>query len=66
MEYFCFSGTIKKLKELEPRATINDNGFTISRRDVENSDSDVIDWLKELVLKNFYVIGGDFKWNMLF
>lgn len=43
-----FSGTISEIADLEPNAKINKEGLTISRRKVENSDKDIITWLKEL------------------
>ena len=43
-----FSGTISELADLEPNAKINKNGLTISRGRMENSDKDIIAWLKEL------------------
>lgn len=43
-----FSGTVEELKELEPQANISENGLTISRRNVKNSDLEIENWLKKL------------------
>lgn len=43
-----FSGTIETIQELEPDATVIENGFTVNERDVENAASDVADWISEL------------------
>ena len=43
-----FSGTISELADLEPNAKINKNGLTISRGRMENSDKEIITWIKEL------------------
>lgn len=43
-----FSGTIDTIAKLEPNATVNENGFTVSRNDVHNAAADVINWLEKL------------------
>lgn len=43
-----FSGTISTIKELEPNATVIEDGFTVSERDVADSADDVAEWLDEL------------------
>ena len=43
-----FSSTIETIKELEPDANVNENGFTVSRNNVADAENDIIEWLKEL------------------
>ncbi len=43
-----FSGTIDTIKELEPEATVMEDGFTVSERDVADAAEDVAEWLNEL------------------
>lgn len=43
-----FSGTIGTIKELEPNATVLEDGFTVSERDVADAADDVADWLNGL------------------
>lgn len=43
-----FSGTIDKIRELEPDATVIEDGFTVSERDVAEAAEDVAKWLNEL------------------
>lgn len=43
-----FSGTIETIQELEPDATVIEDGFTVNERDVENAAGDVADWISEL------------------
>lgn len=43
-----FSSTIDTIAKLEPNATVNENGFTVSRNDVHNAAADVINWLEKL------------------
>lgn len=43
-----FSGTIDTIKDLEPDATIIEDGFTVSERDVANAAEDVTEWLNGL------------------
>lgn len=43
-----FSGTINTIKELEPDATIIEEGFTVSERDVADAAEDVAEWLHGL------------------
>lgn len=40
-----FSGTIDTIKELEPDATVIEDGFTVSERDVADAAEDVAEWL---------------------
>lgn len=42
------AGTVEQIKQLEPNATVNENAFTKSRDDVEESEKDIINWLDEL------------------
>ncbi len=43
-----FSGTISTIKELEPDATVIEDGFTVSERDVADAAEDVAEWLTGL------------------
>lgn len=43
-----FSNTIAAIAELEPNAVVNEDGFTVSRNNVQDSKPDVIAWLKGL------------------
>lgn len=43
-----FSGTIDTIKELEPAATVIENGFTVSERNVADAANDVGEWLNGL------------------
>lgn len=43
-----FSRTIQTIQELEPDATVMENGFTVSERNVSEAAGDVADWLEEL------------------
>jgi flavodoxin len=43
-----FSGTLKKIADLQPNAMMSDKSFSISRDRVANGESDVIAWLKDL------------------
>lgn len=43
-----FSGTIQTIQELEPDATVIEDGFTVSERDVADAAGDVADWLADL------------------
>lgn len=43
-----FSGTIQTIKELEPNATVVENGLSVHERDIGNVASLVADWLAEL------------------
>lgn len=43
-----FSGTIDTIKELEPDATVVEDGFTVSERDVAEASEDVAEWLDGL------------------
>ena len=43
-----FSNTINTITELEPAATVNQNGFTVSRNNVQEAETDIISWLNEL------------------
>lgn len=42
-----FSNTIDTIAELEPDATIYEDGFTVSRNNVQEAEPDIIDWLKD-------------------
>lgn len=42
-----FSNTIDTITELEPDATIYEDGFTVSRNNVQEAESDIVDWLKD-------------------
>lgn len=43
-----FSSTISTIQELEPNATIIEDGFTVSERDVAEAENDVQEWLSDL------------------
>lgn len=43
-----FSDTIGTITELEPNATVNQEGFTVSRNSVQDARPDIISWLKGL------------------
>ena len=43
-----FSGTIQTIEQLEPNATVIENGFTVNERNTANSQSDIDKWLTEL------------------
>lgn len=43
-----FSNTINTIARLQPNATVNKNGFTVSRNDVQDSANDVAAWLRKL------------------
>lgn len=43
-----FSRTIETIQELEPEATVIEDGFTVSEHDVADAQADVASWLDEL------------------
>lgn len=43
-----FSGTIDTIKELEPEASVIENGFTVNESDVAGAKSDIDSWLESL------------------
>lgn len=43
-----FSGTIGTIQELEPNATVIEDGFTVNERDVADAREDVQKWLNSL------------------
>lgn len=43
-----FSSTISTIQELEPNATVIEDGFTVSEHDVADSEDDVQAWLSDL------------------
>ena len=45
-----FSGTIQTIEELQPDATVIEEGLSISRNSVEDAQSEVIDWVDALNL----------------
>ena len=42
-----FSNTIDTIAELEPDATIYEDGFTVSRNNVQEAEPDIVDWLND-------------------
>lgn len=46
-----FSSTINTITELEPSATVNQNGFTVSRNDVQEAEPEILSWLREIGYK---------------
>lgn len=47
-----FSGTIGTIAELEPNAEVNEDGFTVSRNNVQEAEPDIRAWLNELGYSN--------------
>lgn len=47
-----FSNTISTIAELEPNATIYEDGFTVSRNNVQEAEPDILAWLNELGYSN--------------
>ena len=43
-----FSNTISTIAELEPNAVVNEDGFTVSRNNVQEAKPDILAWLEEL------------------
>lgn len=43
-----FSGTISTIAKLEPNATVHENGFSVSRNQVQDAEADIISWLSKL------------------
>lgn len=43
-----FPSTIQTIAELEPNATVIEDGFTVNERDVKNAQSDISIWLDSL------------------
>lgn len=43
-----FSNTIRTIAELEPKATVNKDGYTVSRNNVQEAEPDIISWLENL------------------
>lgn len=41
-----FSNTIEGIKKLQPNATVKDDGLSISRNDVADSEQEITDWAK--------------------
>lgn len=41
-----FSNTIEEIKKLQPNATVKDDGLSISRNDVAESEQEIADWVK--------------------
>lgn len=41
-----FSNTIEEIKKLQPNATVRDDGLSISRNDVAESEQEIADWVK--------------------
>ena len=46
-----FSSTINTITKLEPSATVNQNGFTVSRNDVQEAEPEILSWLREIGYK---------------
>lgn len=47
-----FSNTISMIAELEPDASIYEDGFTVSRNNVQEAEPDILAWLNELGYSN--------------
>ena len=41
-----FSNTIEEIKKLQPNATVREDGLSISRNDVADSEQEITDWAK--------------------
>ena len=54
-----FSGSVQKIAELEPNATVRTDGLTISRGSVATSEDTIVNWLDKLNLKFVRSIPGD-------
>ena len=46
-----FSGSVQKIAELEPNATVRTDGLTISRGVVANSENTIVNWLDDIGMK---------------
>lgn len=44
-----FSGTIRTIKNLEPNATVVEEGLSVSRKNVASAENDVREWAKSLL-----------------
>ena len=47
-----FAGTINTIKRLEPNATVETDGFSVSRNSVSEAKSDIISWVQALGFAN--------------
>ena len=45
-----FSSTISTIEELQPNATVIEDGLTIFRNDVADAESEIVDWVESLGL----------------
>ena len=45
-----FSSTISTIEELQPNATVIEDGLTISRNNVADAESEIVDWVENLGL----------------
>lgn len=43
-----FSGTIGTIQKLQPNAVVINNGYTVSRDDVQEAEPDITNWLRKL------------------
>lgn len=43
-----FSNTISTIEDLQPNASVNEDGFTVSRDNVQEAEPEIIAWLNEL------------------
>ena len=43
-----FADTISTIADLQPQAEVLEDGFTVSRNDVQEAESDIIAWLNGL------------------
>ena len=43
-----FSNTISNIAALEPNAQVNEDGFSVSRNNVQEAEPDIIAWLHDL------------------
>lgn len=47
-----FANTIQSISELEPNATVIENGFTVSRDEVIDAENSIMEWLLTLEISN--------------
>lgn len=43
-----FANIIRTIQDLQPNATIDTNGISVSRNNVADSEGEIIDWLKKI------------------
>ena len=43
-----FFSTVPTIKDLQPKASVSDDGLTISRDDIEDAHDDIVEWVHEV------------------